>query len=281
MDYKEVVSLIENSPFKCKQELLKTLLPSIRITTEKCNIESMALGVSRMGGILPDVPHSFEWPSWKNKDTGEQQYLDFIAQFNLKDLAGLEANRYLPAEGMLYFFYVIEDGPWGFDPKDSGCSKVIYCPEPAHLLERRIPPKSMEKTSACSMSFSEIWTIKDTLHEIDTQGDDTEDIFDLIYEISVDGIEHHLFGNPNTVQGDMQEECQLVTNGIYCGGGYRTEKAEALKSGIKDWKLLLQVDSDENPDWMWGDVGRIYFWIKEADLKAHDFDKVWLIFQCC
>jgi len=32
---------------------------------------------------------------------------------------------------------------------------------------------------------------------------------------------------------------------------------------------------------MWGDVGSIYFWIKQQDLAARKFDDVWLVFQCC
>jgi uncharacterized protein YwqG len=31
---------------------------------------------------------------------------------------------------------------------------------------------------------------------------------------------------------------------------------------------------------MWGDAGRIYFWIQEQDLKNRDFAKVWLVLQC-
>lgn len=31
---------------------------------------------------------------------------------------------------------------------------------------------------------------------------------------------------------------------------------------------------------IWGDSGRIYFWIKEKDLKAKKFEKAWMISQC-
>ena len=31
---------------------------------------------------------------------------------------------------------------------------------------------------------------------------------------------------------------------------------------------------------MWGDVGRLYFWIRDADLRARRFDATWLILQC-
>lgn len=31
---------------------------------------------------------------------------------------------------------------------------------------------------------------------------------------------------------------------------------------------------------MWGDAGRIYFWIREADLRARNFDGVRVDSQC-
>jgi hypothetical protein len=30
----------------------------------------------------------------------------------------------------------------------------------------------------------------------------------------------------------------------------------------------------------WGDVGRIYYWIREQDLRSRAFDAAWLILQC-
>jgi uncharacterized protein YwqG len=95
---------------------------------------------------------------------------------------------------------------------------------------------------------------------------------------------HHLFGHPQLIQNPMELECQLASNGVYCGTteGYRSERAKMLESGAADWRLLLQIDSDEDgPGWMWGDVGRIYFWVKQHDLRSLRFDDDWLVFQCC
>ncbi|NOT29697.1 MAG: DUF1963 domain-containing protein [Planctomycetes bacterium] len=80
----------------------------------------------------------------------------------------------------------------------------------------------------------------------------------------------------------MELECQLVTNGVYCGdsSGYQEPRAKELEAGQTEWRLLLQLDSDERAKMMWGDAGRLYFWIRESDLCEHDFDKAWLILQC-
>jgi uncharacterized protein YwqG len=31
---------------------------------------------------------------------------------------------------------------------------------------------------------------------------------------------------------------------------------------------------------MWGDVGRLYYWIKQSDLHERNWELVWLILQC-
>ena len=31
---------------------------------------------------------------------------------------------------------------------------------------------------------------------------------------------------------------------------------------------------------MWGDMGCLYFWIRESDLAAQRFDDAWMILQC-
>jgi uncharacterized protein YwqG len=40
---------------------------------------------------------------------------------------------------------------------------------------------------------------------------------------------------------------------------------------------LLQLDSDHEACMMWGDLGRLYFWIKDADFEACRFENTWMI----
>ena len=87
---------------------------------------------------------------------------------------------------------------------------------------------------------------------------------------------------PCPIQGEMEVECQLVSNGIFCGlpEGYASEKANRLRSGAADWRLVLQLASDERLDFMWGDGGKIYVWMREQDIRARRFDRCQTILQC-
>ena len=81
----------------------------------------------------------------------------------------------------------------------------------------------------------------------------------------------------------MQLEAQLVTNGLYCGSptGREDPRRKTLEPGADDWVLLLQFDSEDTIDVMWGDCGMLYYWIRNDDLANGRFDNVWMTLQCC
>jgi hypothetical protein len=76
--------------------------------------------------------------------------------------------------------------------------------------------------------------------------------------------EHRVLGWPRVIQNEMELECQLVTNGLYTGNatGYKDSRRKELEPGAADWTLLLQIDSDDNTQMMWGDAGMLYVWIR-------------------
>jgi hypothetical protein len=51
----------------------------------------------------------------------------------------------------------------------------------------------------------------------------------------------------------METECQLTWNGIYVGNpeGYQDQRVPELKAGAAEWKLLLQLDTDDDRGWVW------------------------------
>jgi uncharacterized protein YwqG len=95
---------------------------------------------------------------------------------------------------------------------------------------------------------------------------------------------HQLRGAPAEVQHGLFHECQLASNGVDCGSpeDAQTPRAIELAPGAKDWRLLLQIDSDDDgPAWMWGDTGRLYYCLHRDDLAARRFDRSWCVQQSC
>ncbi|WP_338754344.1 DUF1963 domain-containing protein [Bacillus sp. FJAT-52991] len=93
---------------------------------------------------------------------------------------------------------------------------------------------------------------------------------------------HRIDGHSDTIQGDMYLQCQLVTKSLYCGDStaYNHPLRKELEPHVKDWHLLLQLDSEDDLGYLWGDSGKLYFWIRKEDCKNKKFDKAWTVLQC-
>jgi uncharacterized protein YwqG len=74
----------------------------------------------------------------------------------------------------------------------------------------------------------------------------------------------------------------MAANGVKYADDSDDPRYEELLAGVADWRLLLQLDSEMGGDQevLWGDVGRIYFWIRDEDLRAGRLDRTWTILQC-
>jgi uncharacterized protein YwqG len=230
---------------------------------------------------MPLVSAEFQWPIWNDSP------LAFIAQFDLSSLPRLEQMKDLPESGFLYFFYDQEQSTWGFDPQDAGSWKVIYSEETNDLNEAT-PPAGLSSEFIYNEKFVALQTMI-SYPSLERLGIDFRilpqsdyDIEYRLYSQSFDDAPMHQFGGfPNAVQADnMEFESQLVSNGLYLGNGYPDSINEELTVSSKDWQLLLQIDTDDEAGMMWGDCGRLYFWIRHQDLAEKDFSNVWMILQC-
>ncbi len=106
---------------------------------------------------------------------------------------------------------------------------------------------------------------------------------------------HRVMGWPFLIQNDnMEAECETSTRhaGVLgrlgdavrsaSTGGSSEDEGRAFERTARDsWQLLLQVDSDDAAGMMWGDSGLLYFWIRDDDLAARRFERVWCAMQCC
>ena len=93
---------------------------SIRLKTSYVD-EKLPVGASKLFGA-PDIFDGFEWPTIEVD--GEEYDLSFIGQINLAETAKFDKDGILPKNGMLYFFYDLDEMP--HDPSDANACRVIY-----------------------------------------------------------------------------------------------------------------------------------------------------------
>lgn len=256
-----------------REAILRSARPSIELEAKRATPMPVSVGRSKLGGD-PDLPASVAWPTY---DGGN---LYFMAQVKLSELPSVAATQGLPPSGMLYFFYDMESQPWGFDPKDTSAHRVLYA-ESEERLERRNPPEAIEFDDGVRECYVKA-TPSISLPCWDSPvAPNVRD--DAYLDLSSDTEHRHqLLGFPRQIQGAMELECQLASSGLYVGdsSGYQDPRAAELCEGASEWRLLFQMDSDDETMVDWGDVGSIYYWIREQDLAARQFDKTWLVLQC-
>jgi uncharacterized protein YwqG len=258
--------------------------PSIRLYATPVDEPTLKVGVSKLGG-LPDLPPGTKWPECNGLPQS------FIAQIHLDDIRSYDSENVLPHNGTLWFFYDAQQQTFGDNPSNLGCWQVIFVNDDSTPLQRTSAPTQLPASSqfkACSLRFASEMTL--TQHpELDVPNFDWTDEEQQKYENllstfpdSADraAIHHRLLGNPDAIQDDMRQECQLASHGISVTDiDYSDPRIAELSKGDKDWQLLLQIDSDEHAGMRWGNSGMIYYWMKQEDLQAHRFDATWLVLQ--
>src|SRR5271157_3787901 len=258
--------------------------PCLQFRTQPIQEQELSPGSSKFGGS-PELPIEVPWPTWNGWS------LDFLLQLDCSEIPTHLTNDLLPKTGWLYFFYDIESHTWGYDPSDRGSWRVLFFDgDRKALVRRRHPDYANARFNSCKLTFYEgiylNWLpiiddpeLMSSLNHLELH----ENLIEAMTEISG----HQILGNTQGIQSSyeqMQRRCQFVSHGLYMGGSggpaFDKAKAKKLESGIKDWRLLLELGSDENSGFIWHDFGRLYFWIREDDLRKLDFDHVWALFEC-
>lgn len=234
---------------------------------------------SHFGGD-PTLPADLAWPTRNGKP------LTFLARLSLAELAEQHRFDWLPPDGALLLFYDTEAMPWGFDPKDRGSWFVALVPD----VEPRVPgaiPRGRHALPARSVEFVRIRTLpsweRPEVTALGLSDAASEELIDLAADVHGGRRQHQIGGYPQCIQrDDMELESQLASHGVYCGdpSGYESADGRRLAAGAADWRLLFQIDSDDELDAMWGDGGMLYFWVRAEAAAAGDFSDAWLVLQC-
>jgi uncharacterized protein YwqG len=249
------------------------LLPSVRmhLVVPKKGVK----GNSQLGG-RPRIPKGFQWPK-RNDGTP----LHFLCQVDLAELTKFSSARQnLPAEGMLSFFYESGEQPWGLTKAEKDGWRVYYFRQSKDLEEYE---EEIDLLPMFKIRFTEEPTYPDALSdEVESLAADAHDEYtDFSLECYGDRPFHRLLGHPQLVQTDLRQPLEIAAKDVDIDNAMSDiEKATHLFKASRRWKLLLQIDTDENAGMMWGDGGTLYFLIEDEALKKKNFDNVWLQLQC-
>ncbi len=269
----------QHAPARLQDAVIERLLPAIALTATRADDADISIGASKFGGA-PDVPADFAWPMWKptnyGQSAGAQSYgeaapLSFVAQINLNEIAPFDLKSQLPKSGTLSFFYFMADEltmPWG-EVEQAGGWRVFHFDE--SLTRAEVPEKARIEHGLLTATITPhaVWSAPKHPYYINGEQwndwpDEATNAWFKMNETFEAGAQHLMLGYPHDIQDDA-----------------RGEAANRLDRGdFNDWQLLLQMDTDDTINWMWGDTGALYYLMHRDDLAAREWDKCWLIGQC-
>lgn len=245
---------------------------------------------SHLGGpaLLDDEA---QWPHWQGRP------LSLLAVIDLSELKDFDSDPPLPTDGTLNFFYDNGEQPWGFRPSDRGGWRVIQsnstdarpvsAPEGAKtfvsiglapqqilsvphsaepVLNPWFPPPQLGATEAAVASNALSAVEHDWQHVLNTTA----------------APHHQIGGWPLLQQGTIWPECDVVSRGLPLGDTADWERAEPLFNHEREanWRLLFQIDTDDEAGWMWGDVGTLYFTVYPSPTLESWLEEGWMVLQC-
>ena len=242
------------------------------------------IGGTRFGG-LPDVPPGWVWPDAENG-------MEFLAQFNLVELAPFDHNSVLPRYGLLSIF-VRDLNFWMNDGLD--CLVRFYDGD-MNLLQPAEAPEEFEFFNglkhrnndamiygAASVEPYSTISIVDGytlyIHE-DMDGH----LADQIGKVNVKphlsqgdgrGWQHHFSDQVLGFYGEGAREAWSKQTGKHYYSLEPHEKAEANRQ-IGKWVLLAEIESHDELGMMFSDAGIFYLMIHQDDLAARRFDRVFI-----
>lgn len=252
------------------EQLIHLAIQLTRTITDEAQIP---IGASKFGG-RPDLPAGIVWPTWQDIPQS------FLGQISLPQASEFDADKLLPATGMLWFFYDSSQQTFGDKPADNGAWSVVYDADHTKTLQRTSFPADLPENSrfkTAIVSFTSTATLSDnpkvdlpTLNWSQDVLSRYEGVQSRVTGSSVP--RHQLLGHPVTIQDEMRQQCVIIADGIPQGDPQVASRANG-------WQLLLQLDSDTDIGMRWASAGMLYFWIPTAALQQHQFNTTWLVLQ--
>ncbi|CAH0346042.1 YwqG family protein [Bacillus sp. CECT 9360] len=252
-----------------RNEIEKQVKPFIRITGNKGDTSLLQ---SKFGGA-PYLPKTMDHPK---DESGRAMKL--LAQINFEEVPTLQS---FPPKGMLQFYLSIDDDGYGLDfdnPTKQKNYRIMYHPEILTDDDLLVTDFSymddfdedyfpLEETALSFEQDYETVSVADyrfenvdiDLEQVVGEGEDGEITLWEVYAEELSNEGHKMGGYAFFTQVDPREDEKKYRNHTI---------------------TLLQIDTDDDLDIMWGDAGVANFFIKEEDLLKLDFSNVLYNWDC-
>jgi hypothetical protein len=258
-----------------------------------------AHGASRFGG-WPDLPEGQAWPTWQGRP------MAFLGQINLAEAHAVQAQLRLPSRGVLAFFvgcladtsqpegdarprYLI-DVTVGSEPAQRDGWRVLHFAGETPLQRRAFDTLPLPQLfDPCSLRFAkggkplpdETTVACGLLRLDDDQRDDYNDAIHQLAPGDAPALDQ-LMGHPQLIQGTPPElMCELASRGLdpFSVLSPADPQHDEVLAAASRWGLLLQLTSNPDAGFGWGDGGHFYFYGRREAMAAGDFSGVWVVFE--
>ncbi|MCA9801058.1 MAG: DUF1963 domain-containing protein [Cyanobacteria bacterium HKST-UBA02] len=253
-----------------KSAVLKASKLSLRL------VRSDAARHSRIGG-KPLLDNKTPWP-----ETKDGKPLAFLCQIALADLRAHADMTGLPASGLLSFFAYFDTESEEDPLADETSFRVLYFPDFDELSEYAHPGQLSPdcRYRQVYLRPNEEMSFPENLDD-DALDDypDGADAYFAFYDAWNSMPPHHrMLGHANVVQDDPVRASFLQSRSL-TEEDLEADEDGRLARALDLYKLLLQLEPDQDAGLSFGDGGTIYFCIDAADLASLRFEKARAILQ--
>lgn len=256
-----------------------------RLEPEGCVLSAARPGEEHAGvlGGEPALPEGVDWPVWEGNGP-----LSFVASLDCALLSTAGTGLNLPENGSLLFFYfdgqagdmAYPDDPGTFPGSrtlylPAGSSSVLPRPTPSPLKPYRQVPLRADPAVGPLMNGHELRDLLDLdPYTKDNDPAYVDEFTDAMWAMWGSTRQHLVGGMPDNVQGEVEYEvADFPPEWDLDDFTPDNPHLDDILAEAGRWQLLLQVNSDDDADMMWGDMGALYWLITSEDLAARRFDR--------
>ncbi|XRQ03785.1 DUF1963 domain-containing protein [Actinomadura welshii] len=226
-------------------------------------------------GGAPVLPPDEPWPHWDGRP------LDFLGALDFAGLTSFGAIPGVPSSGRVAFYYAsATPRPWGDAAAQRDGWRILTgdlreaTPPPGTLTYPRtrlyatpflsLPSPQEPAVRRLEATYSGLLPVYEQLHAAWSQ-----------HNWPTDMPAHQLGGWPALVQRPLGPDCFYASTGRPLDSLNPPPLTPDEERAVDEWRLLLQLDSDDRLGWYWGDPGHVYFCARPND----PLERTWLTLQ--